>query len=678
MHSKKGLRECPVLGTSISSKECGSSRGSQHACPGDCLYYPFSPANDEVLQAVEAGVLRKLYARAAAVFRGEDLERWRRAASGAGEPEGPIRMRGIWSHCELMRLYYLKRDADGHSFCGRWLLDPWANLSNDQRILVKAIDQSHPVLLEVHRILDEKTFEGLDLLTGRLLRVVDSAVAPRVSRYMTLLAWSFRIPLYDRLTGPMEPFPDFGSKSPLEVVQELAQHLGGPTEPGELPDWLAWNFQTVCEALVATKAARWKQALAAGDYRLIKTDYSFPDRLGVENLLRDHPGLASAPPQGSDTVAGFDRVWVVSEGPEESGGREPMLLGRVLTGEKRLRIEAMGARNHGAVRARIEGMDGLQFQSELAEDNAPRIAQSLDAYDPALVPESLLEDCESMVLSAQLVRVGGNQPAASDGKPFRKRYQRFPDEPLAALGGLTPKKAAGIPEKRPLLIVLMKRHIRDVDVLRRGEGLDFDLNPLLKELGLFELVSTPVPLGGAGVGEAQSVGMESGGKAAELSNVEIGARLNRLRSRYPNHRSAVDSLRERFPGFFEGLNRRLDGMLQPVSIRLLEGSLVPLFFIMVPEGKPSRVPSLSAVLNRVAEEVPRLFKFFDDAGGMPEGAPLWIADFVESGVLTAVSGLLLKTVASLDEEERPSEEDLTLMLAVLGSTLAELHGGSQE
>ncbi len=119
-------------------------------------------------------------------------------------------------------------------------------------------------------------------------------------------------------------------------------------------------------------------------------------------------------------------------------------------------------------------------------------------------------------------------------------------------------------------------------------------------------------------------------------------------------------------------------MLQPVSIRLLEGSLVPLFFIMVPEGKPSRVPSLSAVLNRVAEEVPRLFKFFDDAGGMPEGAPLWIADFVESGVLTAVSGLLLKTVASLDEEERPSEEDLTLMLAVLGSTLAELHGGSQE
>jgi hypothetical protein len=677
MHPKQGHRECPVLGKTIFAQECVAIRGLQHACPADCLYNPFTLANYDVHLAVEAGLSRKLRARAEAVLKGKDLESWRSAFSCGLHPDplDPLDPKGIRAHCELMRLYHLKRDADGHSFSARWLLDPWANLSTDQRTLLRAMDQSRPVLIEVQGFLDEKTIEGIDLLTGRTLRILDRPAAREASRYMTFLGWSFPMAFYDRLTGPMEGIPDFGFMSALEVVREIALHLGGPSELEELTDWLAWNFSKVCEALAGASAVRLKQVRAAG-YRLIKTDYSFPDRTGMEKLLGEQSGLCPASPQPGEEAAGFDRAWVVLEWAEEAKGRDPIFLGRMLIGGNRLRLEAMGERNHGAVRARVEGLAGLQFQAELAEDTAHRISHAMSAYDSALVPESLLEETDPLMVPAQLVWVGAGGSAASDGKVFRERCLRFPDESVLALGGLTPRVAAGIPEKRALLVALMKRHIRDVDRLRRGDGLDFDLNPLLEELGLFELVSTPPPLGGTAVTQIPEGGKKSGGEA--LSTAEIGARLNRMQSRYRDRRSAAASLRKRFPGFFEGLNEKLEEMLDPESMHLLEMSLVGLFFIMLPEGTPGDAPSINAVQDRLAEEIPSLISFFDAAGDMPEGAKLWIADSVEPRVLTAVSGMLLQTVARMDEEKQPSLEDVTVILSVLGSTLTELRGCSKE
>ncbi|MCW1922212.1 hypothetical protein OKA05_06585 [Luteolibacter arcticus] len=69
------------------------------------------------------------------------------------------------------------------------------------------------------------------------------------------------------------------------------------------------------------------------------------------------------------------------------------------------------------------------------------------------------------------------------------------DQPLPELDGKTPREAAADPALRPRVACLLKEHIRSVDRQRRTEGVDIDSNPLLRELGLDELILPPPPLG---------------------------------------------------------------------------------------------------------------------------------------------------------------------------------------
>jgi hypothetical protein len=41
----------------------------------------------------------------------------------------------------------------------------------------------------------------------------------------------------------------------------------------------------------------------------------------------------------------------------------------------------------------------------------------------------------------------------------------------------------------------MKRHVKLIDQNRRTKGIDFDINPLLEDLGLHEIIQPPVPCG---------------------------------------------------------------------------------------------------------------------------------------------------------------------------------------
>ena len=74
-------------------------------------------------------------------------------------------------------------------------------------------------------------------------------------------------------------------------------------------------------------------------------------------------------------------------------------------------------------------------------------------------------------------------------------YRDFADTPIPALDGLTPRAAVADPASRARLVQLMKGHVSRCDIQRRTRGEDFDLNPLLHELGLDELILPPPPLG---------------------------------------------------------------------------------------------------------------------------------------------------------------------------------------
>ena len=678
---KKGQRECPALSKTISSQECGSSRGSRYACTAECPHNPFTPANYGMHAGVETALIQKMHARAASVLTGEERKRWHAAFNN----QTTDRLRELLAHSELMLQYHVKRDADGHSFAGRWLLDPRADLTNDERVLLKAMDQSRPMLFEVQRLLDEQTFEGIDLLTGKTLRLVDRSAASRVCRYTTFLGWWYPMPFYERLTGNVQELNEIGSKEPLEVLQEIVRHLGGPSDEEEIPDWLALNFFRVCEAVDATAVAVWARKAEQGDLLITKTDYMLSERTRLERLFKESTGFSAKEPEFEDEEAGFDKVWLVLEDAgsmpgtavtrsgqtvKDSKKQPSTVLGRVLLGEKRLRIETVSEKERKTVRGLVEKLGGecLQFKAELAHDLAAQIAAGTRPYDAALVPESLLKDIGTIIVSTEVTASGPEDAGASQEDMLRRQYKIFVDAAVPALGGLTPRAAAGTPENRALLVALMKSHIRNLDQMRRNERIDFDLNPLLEELGLHELVSTPPPLGG----KRLDFEMPEEDEEFGLSVQEMTERLARMTQKYPDNEDALAALRKRFPGILEAIDAHVGSKVEPASMHLLRVSLVRAFFFLAPEG--SRVGALSrkSVIRGIGEELEELFACMDVSKNGAEGVDLWITESVEPAVLTDIAGILIEHMDRHKEELETSFKDLPIMLAVVSSVVQEL------
>jgi hypothetical protein len=683
---KKGQRECPALGKTISSQECGSGRGSRFACTAECPHNPFTPANYEMHVGLETALIRKTHVRAASVLTGEDRERWHAAFNNRRTDH----FRDLLAHSELMVQYHVKRDADGNSFAGRWLLDRWADLTNDERVLLKAMDQSRPMLLEVQRILDEQTFEGIDLLTGKTLRIVDRSAASQICRYTTFLGWWYPLPFYERLTGIVEEVNEIGSTQPLEVVQELVRHLGGPQEREEIQEWLAWNFFRVCEAADATAAAVWQRKMEQCELRITKTDYTLSDRHSLERLFQQSTAFSSAEPKAEDQAGGFDKLWLVLE-PAGSGARKAeagagqavedstdqqlTLRGRVLLGEKRLRIESMSEQDCKAVRGIVEelGGEGLRFQAELARNLAAEFAANSRPYDAALVPESLLRDSGTILVSTQVTHAGAEDAGSSQEDILQKRYGIFADEPVPALEGLTPRAAAGMPEKRALLVALMKGHIRNVDQMRRNERVDFDLNPLLKELGLMELVSTPPPLGGSrSNGPNGPGGLFDEEEELDLSVEEMAERLTRMTQKYPTHQDAETAVRKRFRGIFEALDSYFGPTVGREAEMIFKISLIRLFFLMAPEDVPIQELNKTRLLEGIDEELEVLTECIMEVNDMPSGIDEWIFESIAPGVLTDVVGVFVQNLEHLAQNRQPKYDDLVDMLAVLGAVVEEL------
>jgi hypothetical protein len=122
-------------------------------------------------------------------------------------------------------------------------------------------------------------------------------------------------------------------------------------------------------------------------------------------------------------------------------------------------------------------------------------------YDPELVPPALLERMTMLADEADETDETTDEPADDEEyqdpqtAAFHDYYRSFADRPLALLDGLTPRVASQDPQMRGRLIELMKKHVRGLDQMRREQGLDLDLNPLLSTLGLHEILFAAPPLG---------------------------------------------------------------------------------------------------------------------------------------------------------------------------------------
>jgi len=244
-------RLCPAVAREISSAECGENRGSRYACPAECSFSPFAPANYSQLLELEE------------IVDGEALA-WlaRDTADRAALDREVQRAIGAKSHQALHALLvwriHFARDAAGLTCAQRWERAGFPGLKNDQRVLARAKMSMKIALVEIRRVLDHERVVVVDLLDAqpKPFLVFDRGLASSAARFASGLTWTYALPHFHRLFGSATLLQGVESFEPLEVIEEIVRHLGGPADEAGMRSWLAEHFMRCDAALHAVAVER--------------------------------------------------------------------------------------------------------------------------------------------------------------------------------------------------------------------------------------------------------------------------------------------------------------------------------------------------------------------------------------------------------------------------------------
>jgi len=674
-------RFCPAEQRRISPAECGEFRGSRYACPAGCLYSPLASANYEMLLALEEGLDQACMAR----VRNEAEKQpqlWRELDKALAAPSAHA------LHAFFERHLFFRRDAGGLTSMEHWEREGFPGLKNDQRVLLRAKMRTRVALLEIHRIIDRERVEAVDLLEAEAkpVTLLDRSLAAAASRFSTILAWTYALPHYGRLSGTVIVFPETDPLEPQEVLHEIARHLGGPEGEGPLRLWLAENFVRVDEALAATTRMRHLQMLAGLDAQFGKAVYEL--RAGfaacracldeVEELEYEALG-----PAERDEGFAEARVWFATKDPIQAAGGRPA-LGRVLLGQSHCRLEAIGAERLACLRRQFEAKLGerVRFTGEVRNDLAAKLAGRQPAPDMALIPPKLLEHPRKIILGSSRIEAPppGTPPEEVEAGQIAGHYKAFLEDHIPALDNHTPRQAACDPALRPRLIGLLKTWVRMHDERNLRTGRQDDINWLLRELGADEILFDPPPARPKRPDHTEDQEEEDFDDGEDLPlpvlppepfpPEEALARLRVAVEEYELAQEALEELEAAGSTFIDDAQCLCEEWIKPEDFDFLVPLLIQARFAFVPRGfwePPLDFDRLARAFDGSLEEWSRRAADRD---------PPVLFRLLESGPQPALVQLLAlsfsNALLSLPKKERPDAAAEGIMILVLKHMIEEM------
>ena len=707
--AQKSKRDCPSVGRQISAAECGSGRGSLYACPETCPFSPFTSSNYDQLLAIESNLIRKTMA-----FREKEKSKSHSKDSWEDLLRAGARDSGMVIHSKIVWEIYWERDSSGSTLAERWLADQNADLKNDERVLLSFSSRVRPVLYQIHRLIDAQTTQGVDLITGEVLRIVDRSAAAIACRYDVVFGWMYPMPHFSRLSGSAVNFPEVADLEPETVLREIASHLGAPAETDALIQWLAKHFSRVVDAATAVSAARWAETMKKMDCQIIRTDYRVQNRPALIKKFQNHRNMLEEDPNNEDLREGFNDAFVclVAEDAEAdqlklsfadrdrvSMGRP--VLGRILMGAERARIEANSAVGHQSLKAQFEKLAG-SFTEFLREHRIDLVEQMLSrksaSHDPSLVPPKLLGNTSQIVLSTDLLPNDPDKQQRTALDAYAAMYENFIDNPIPALDGQTPRCASKKPLLRGRLLRLMQTHIRNCDQKRREEGVDIDLNPLLRELGLDELVSEPPPLGvkkteprrensqddlfAEPVLDEEDAGVFPTSSSSHqlpkpprrvLSIKEVDERSVAMLKRYPTFEEAGDAVEGIFPGVLDFTFGLLENSVGEAASSFAAILVSRACIVMAGSQHPALHLDFAEIDRRLREDLSKVSKIADLSGNRKHAAfEKWIAESPQPNLMLSLVGLMMDTSEGVSKKHRVSSEKQFVIFSFIKSLILEL------
>jgi hypothetical protein len=494
---RRGRRYCPAIQASICTACCGSRRGHELGCPSDCKFYPFGVAGYDLWLKLDEALVPKTVRYVMATAGEMRL----RSVKDSFLKEGisSTGFRDAARYLAVQHCLFAETDQDGRTRADKWRAEGWAGLRPDEAAMMRYRSESFVTVVETRKALDHQTTECADLFDpeSRPFLLLDRSLAGTMIKFGRTFGWLTHYPHFSKLGHFCYEVPQIVYRDFVDFIRRGVEEEGEADEQPHYRDYMTRRMPELLPALLRMPREKMRALFKSMDsYHCVAT-YTIAGRIDkIRAILETRPDFAwddREPDEGDPPDVEYYNWQRLGESQEiekempsafrhDPGSGWIGSLGNLKLYGDRLVFEAFTKRNFEFGKKMIRHYFGkaVTLENEDISEIAARIADEdeagtldsdhRDSEDPA--SESIPPE-----VKAELIREFTEQ-----------HYLSFLDDQVPALNGMTPREASRKPKARHLLVELMKEHIHGIECRNRDEGLDLNIDFVLRELGLDDLI----------------------------------------------------------------------------------------------------------------------------------------------------------------------------------------------
>lgn len=346
-----------------------------------------------------------------------------------------------------------------------------------ERLFLQRMDASYVRLFEVRGVRPDEGLDLRDLITGNDLFVRDKSATSQLTRWELIAARVIEGPAGDHVFESIQcAFPPGMQDLLVKYIRKFRRELKRDGWPSDQ--------QTLCRLLVPSINGIWMDQVAFPPRpRITTTDGNALSFTSVVFDVRSSPDLVArleaSPVIESDGHGQF--VWL-----EGAKGASARLLGSFTLKDRRLTLDTMSEERAVRGRAFIEQLAGdlVTFRVSKAQDPWKAVDERREqraARDASAGPRA---GAAPPRRKASHSGISASEEARIIGEYYEKHYREWPDHPLPALNGRTPREAARLKTQRAKVVQLLKAMEHGSERQQAAGEPSYDFSWMWKELGV--------------------------------------------------------------------------------------------------------------------------------------------------------------------------------------------------
>lgn len=446
---RKGKRACPALGGSICSQCCGQHRLQAIRCPSDCAFLGGLSALSDPAGTQRLATHDSFLAAMQKLVR--YMEQQRPLLETAVRALGTLPQESWVEPMAVAHVCYGYRDAQGQRILDHFLLRHGRDLAPAETAALACLKQARLSLWSVEAVHPGVGLELLDLLDDHAGRVQVREISASFGLRRGDVVCGWLVELYDHveMTGAALQVPAPHQDHMLSVLRRVREE--SKQEHPDLPATQLLNPHTgvILHALQAAVAATPPPQLATTDGQelvLCKAHFRVLAK-GAESVRRQlstHQDIESR---------GDGLVWL--------GGTGQAAIGKTVLGQITLQP------------------GGLLLET-LSRERLERGTQMLKTRLPGLVlhlMDTIKDPVQAMAETSGEAHRRPTPPTQAEeavmAEALRGYYAKWPDTPLPALSGKTPRQAVKTQAGRRHVEQLLYEIEKSTLAMPGGEAMDF-------------------------------------------------------------------------------------------------------------------------------------------------------------------------------------------------------------